>query len=82
MKTIPAPEQPHFRARPGALRIHVQGPQHYGVGAKAPKTYEPNRVCEHPDCTTKLSIYNRQSKCHIHRDVRFPRVRGREQAKR
>jgi hypothetical protein len=39
--------------------------------------FEPNRVCSHPDCITKLSIYNRRDTCFAHMGFKVPRLRGR-----
>jgi hypothetical protein len=35
-----------------------------------------SRVCAHPDCETKLSVYNRSALCWQHDDVVFPTYRG------
>ncbi len=34
------------------------------------------RVCSHPGCETKLSVYNRSDLCWQHDDVVFPNLRG------
>jgi hypothetical protein len=34
------------------------------------------RVCAHPGCETKLSIYNGSELCWQHADVTFPNFRG------
>lgn len=39
--------------------------------------FAPDRVCTHPDCTTKLSIYNRRDTCFAHAGFKVPRLRGR-----
>jgi hypothetical protein len=42
-----------------------------------PSQAEPaGRVCEAPDCTTTLSIYNRANHCWQHADITFPNYRG------
>lgn len=41
------------------------------------RRYGGDRVCEHPACETKLSMYNKREHCHAHAPVKFPRVRGR-----
>lgn len=64
---------PHFKSRSAVTAQRLPATK-----LRAPRTKEPNRVCEHPDCCTKLSIYNRQSMCHVHKKIRFPRVRGRQ----
>ena len=48
----------------------------FGVPKKRPKINPEDRVCEAPDCTTKISIYNSQPKCYRHQVGKFPRVRG------
>ncbi len=44
---------------------------------RAPKRFAEGRVCTHPDCGTRLSVYNRRDTCFRHSPIRFPRVRGR-----
>lgn len=39
--------------------------------------YEADRTCSFPDCTTKLSIYNRRDTCFAHAGFKIPRLRGR-----
>lgn len=39
--------------------------------------YEADRTCTFPDCTTKLSIYNRRDTCFAHAGFKIPRLRGR-----
>jgi hypothetical protein len=34
------------------------------------------RVCAHPDCRTRLSIYNAGDMCWQHADLVFPNFRG------
>lgn len=36
------------------------------------KTKPKGRVCEHPDCETKLSIYNSKDLCGVHEDYERP----------
>jgi hypothetical protein len=43
---------------------------------------DPGRVCSEPSCATVLSRYNTAQTCHIHRPVRFPRIRGVNEAGR
>jgi hypothetical protein len=38
------------------------------------------RVCEAPDCDTKLSRYNFRSRCWHHTEIAFPNYRGRRLA--
>jgi len=39
----------------------ITGADHHRV-----KAYPPGRVCEHPSCSTRLSVYNRGSLCALH----------------
>ncbi len=41
---------------------------------------ESGRVCEAPDCRTRLSIYNTQKHCWQHADIVFPNHRGKRLA--
>jgi hypothetical protein len=44
----------------------------------APSQPEPEgRVCAHPGCRTRLSVYNTDERCWQHADVEFPNRRGR-----
>jgi hypothetical protein len=45
-------------------------------GGRRPTTVEGRRECIEDDCKTILSRYNTKDRCHQHRAVRFPRVRG------
>ena len=47
------------------------------AGSK-PKRYAGGRVCERPDCTTRLSVYNSEEFCRFHVPRKRPRVRGHE----
>lgn len=38
------------------------------------------RVCEEPDCETKLSVYNLKGRCWQHAEIVFPNYRGRRLA--
>ncbi len=42
----------------------------------ASKAAGANRVCAHPGCRTRLSIYNRSERCWQHADAVFPTYRG------
>jgi hypothetical protein len=44
------------------------------------RTVAGDRVCEAPDCTTKLSRYNVRTRCWQHSDIAFPNYRGRRLA--
>jgi hypothetical protein len=39
-----------------------------------------DRVCEVPDCDTRLSRYNLRSRCWQHSEIAFPNYRGRRLA--
>jgi hypothetical protein len=43
---------------------------------KKPKQFEIGRVCEFGDCSTQLTIYNKQETCYLHTARRVPRLRG------
>jgi hypothetical protein len=45
------------------------------------RTFDEGRVCEHEECGTRLSIYNRGSLCWQHAPVRYPFVRGQRKRK-
>ena len=45
---------------------------------RSPKTYETNRVCADDACRTRPNKYNRPDRCSVHKQVRYPRVRGRK----
>jgi hypothetical protein len=40
------------------------------------RRFTTGRTCAKPNCSTKLSQYNKAEYCHAHAPVRFPRVRG------
>ncbi len=40
------------------------------------RSEEGGRVCAHPGCETKLSIYNAGDSCWQHADITFPNFRG------
>ena len=44
---------------------------------QAPRRFTAGRVCAEPECTKKLSTYNRSETCFGHSPIRFPRTRGR-----
>ncbi len=46
-----------------------------GSGRRS-KTYEVGRVCPHPGCGTRLSIYNPDDACASHRGPQTVRTRG------
>ena len=41
------------------------------------KRFSMGRVCSHPGCPTRLSIYNPQDRCSVHNRFSVPRLRGR-----
>lgn len=45
--------------------------------SRASRRYNEGRICDHPECDTKISMYNKRDYCHVHAPVKFPRVRGR-----
>lgn len=45
-------------------------------GGRRPATVDGRRECLEEGCSTVLSRYNTKERCHQHRAVRFPRVRG------
>jgi hypothetical protein len=45
---------------------------------RANRTYGRGRVCEEPECGTRLSIYNKSSRCWQHEPVRPYFERGRK----
>lgn len=47
-----------------------------GSRMRRPKTFAEGRVCEAPECTTVVSLYNRAEFCFRHRPVKYPRLRG------
>lgn len=40
------------------------------------RTEGAGRVCAHPGCKTKLSVYNSAERCWQHAEVVFPNYRG------
>jgi hypothetical protein len=44
--------------------------------SRRPKTYATGRVCSTKACETVLSQYNRADFCHVHKPVKYPRLRG------
>lgn len=46
------------------------------TSGKRPRAVDTRRVCTDRSCDTVLSRYNTHDYCHLHRPVRFPRVRG------
>jgi len=48
-----------------------------GPQGRAPLRSAAGEICVEPDCSTRLSIYNRNATCFRHSPIRFPRTRGR-----
>jgi len=42
------------------------------------RRHTAGRVCEEPDCGTRLSIYNDGTRCSLHAPMQVPRTRGRK----
>ena len=42
------------------------------------KAYGAGRICRHPECGTRLSIYNDGVFCYRHEPMTVPRVRGKK----
>ncbi len=59
------------------FEIHGSRPQ--GL-PRASRRYPSGRVCSHPGCETRLSVYNRRERCWAHAEMKIPRLRGRKPA--
>ena len=57
----------------------IRGAQAKGL-PRASQRYPEGRVCEQPGCETRLSRYNRRTKCWAHAEMKAPRLRGRKPA--
>jgi hypothetical protein len=57
----------------------IHGTRIAGV-PRASRKYPEGRVCSHPDCDTKLSLYNKRDRCWAHAEMKIPRLRGRKPA--
>lgn len=55
----------------------IRGMHVSGLPRKSRK-YGEDRICAHPDCSTKLSVYNRRDTCFTHTGVEIPRLRGKK----
>lgn len=44
----------------------------FGIGGADGQavTYVPGRVCSHPGCGTKLSVYNASPRCWVHEEAK------------
>ncbi|HEX9890830.1 MAG TPA: hypothetical protein VGB28_02050 [Actinomycetota bacterium] len=42
---------------------------------------DQGRVCAHPACATRLSMYNLKDHCWQHTEIAFPNYRGRRLAR-
>lgn len=47
-----------------------------GRARRRPRTYAEDRVCAARECETRLSRYNKETRCFIHAPVKFKRLRG------
>ena len=47
---------------------------------RASQKFPAGRVCKHPGCATRLSVYNRRDHCWAHAEMKVPRLRGRKPA--
>ena len=43
---------------------------------RRPKTAAVGRVCESDECSVVISRYNTAKFCHVHRPLKYPRLRG------
>lgn len=57
----------------------IRGSRTLGL-PRANKKAAAGRTCEHPECTTELSVYNKRDKCWAHAEMKVPRLRGRKPA--
>ena len=49
------------------------------VGSDRPsRSFGKGRVCTHPECGTKLSLYNPGKYCYQHEPMAVPRTRGKK----
>jgi hypothetical protein len=49
-----------------------------GGNDRPSRTYGQGRVCHHPGCDTRLSVYNDGDYCYLHEPMFVPRVRGKK----
>lgn len=54
----------------------MQGAPLVGLPRKS-RTARAGRICAHPGCGTRLSVYNRSTTCSVHTGRQKLRVRGR-----
>jgi hypothetical protein len=59
----------------------MQGSKWYAE-ARPNHVWATDRICEVPGCGTRLSIYNRVTKCSLHEEVRAYVVRGRRSTRK
>jgi hypothetical protein len=52
------------------------------IDARPNRTWSAGRTCDHPGCTTSLSIYNRSTSCSVHEEARVYIQRGKRRSKR
>lgn len=52
------------------MELHANQDGHIGgerfTGGSSPTVHERDRVCTHPDCQVRLSIYNGADRCALH----------------
>ena len=46
------------------------------TSGRRPKTVGDERTCASPSCITVLTRYNQSEHCYVHRELRYPRIRG------
>lgn len=51
-----------------------------GKPIRASRMADRDRVCAHPPCGTRLSVYNLKDRCWQHTEIVFPNYRGRRLA--
>jgi hypothetical protein len=64
---------------------HTNGPVRgiaTAIDARPNRTWPTGRTCDHPDCDTALSIYNRSPRCSVHEEARAYIQRGKRRSKR
>lgn len=60
-------------------KASIRGSRPLAVPAPS-KRFPQGRVCNSPECETKLSTYNRRDRCWVHAEMKVPRLRGRKPA--
>ena len=67
-----------------STNFRIIGTSIYGrvKASERPKTYAEGRVCAASDCLVKLSVYNSDDHCFVHRQNRRRRTRGKTEEER